>query len=439
MTEAMSTSVPRGPSSSPRVLFVSHEASRTGAPILLLHFVRWLRDHTDLDFEILLLAGGPLTADFAAVAPTHVVEALGTTQASYIEAGIAKAGFPRLSDRLKVARAQRSVDHLGGFDVLYMNSTTSALALRILPEVPPVVCSHIHELGSAFSYWFPEQDRRAMLEATDWFVACAEAVATNLVESYGVAPEQVSCHYEFIDPPTADPARAQRLRRSLGLPDDAFLVGASGVVIWRKGPDLFVQAAAALRRSDPDLDVHFVWVGGPGDERIPVEQDIAGLGLEGRVHFVGELSDPGDLFSTLDAFCLTSREDPYPLVMLEAAALGVPIVSFANGGAVEFAGDTGDLATRRAAIVPYLDAEAMGATVAHLLRDPVAAREMAGRGQRRVLDEHTIEVGAAALHAELLARAGDPASTRPIDLTRRAPRPTSPTNDPPPPALLVNQ
>jgi glycosyltransferase involved in cell wall biosynthesis len=276
-----------------------------------------------------------------------------------------------------------------------------------------------------------------MLRSTDWFVACAEAVAHNLIGGHGVAREQVSTHYEFIEPPVADPARAARLRRSFGIPSDALLVGGSGVVIWRKGPDLFVQAAAELVRQAPDLDVHFVWVGGPGYERLPIEQDIAGLGLEGRVHFVGELTDPGDLFSTLDAFCLTSREDPYPLVMLEAASLGVPVVTFANGGAVEFAGPQDDAAARRAAVVPYLDAEAMGATLAELLQDPGARLAMGRRGQRRVLEEHTIEVGAAALHAELMLRTGSgPARVRSLDLAERSRSLSPPTASPPPPAMV---
>ena len=127
----------------PRVLFVSHEATRSGAPIMFLHFLRWLRANTSLSFEILLLAGGPLADDFAAVAPTTSIEALGRSSASYFEAGIAKAGFPKAGDRLKVERVQRTVKHLRGFDALYLNSTTSALALRILPEIPPVVFSHI--------------------------------------------------------------------------------------------------------------------------------------------------------------------------------------------------------------------------------------------------------------------------------------------------------
>lgn len=412
----------------PRVLFVSHEASRTGAPMMFLHFLRWLRANTDLSFEILLLAGGPLADDFARIAPTHHIEALGRGSASYVEAGIVKAGFPGVADRVKVGRGRRSVDHLRGFDALYLNSTTSAIALRILPEIPPLVVSHIHELGSAFNYWFPHRDRQEMLSATDWFVACSDGVAVNLVGGYGVATDQVSRHYEFVDPPVVDPFRARTLRDELGIGPDAFIVGGAGAVIWRKGPDLFLQAAAALLRTHPRLDVHFVWVGGGGDEPIPIETDVAKLGLEGRVHFVGEIADPGDLFSNFDVFCVTSREDPYPLVMLEAASLAVPIVSFANGGATEFSKTGRGLDA--AVIIPYLDADDMGETVGTLLEDPDRRHALGRRGQARVLNEHTVKVAAPRLHADLLRRLGRPADAahRPggdivIDL-----RPTSQTS-----------
>lgn len=401
----------------PRVLFVAHEASRTGAPIMFLHFLRWLKENTDLSFEILLLAGGPLADEFALVAPTHRIEALGRGSASYLEAGMVKAGFPAVADRVKVCRSRRSINHLRGFDALYLNSTTSALALRILPEIPPLVVSHIHELGSAFNYWFPQRDRQEMLSATDWFVACSDAVARNLMGGYGVASSQVSRHYEFVEPPVVDHHRARSLREELGVSPDALLVGGSGAVIWRKGPDLFVQAAAALMRSNPDLDVHFVWVGGGGDEPIPIESDIAKLGLEDRVHFVGEIVDPGDLFSTFEVFCVTSREDPYPLVMLEAAALGVPIVSFANGGATEFAGSSDANDAPRAVIIPYLDADAMGAAVAALLRDPDQRRSLGRLGQARVLDEHTVAVAAPDLYRDLMIHLGQPVArtARPAD------------------------
>lgn len=382
---------------------MAHEATRSGAPMVLLHLVRWLRESTDLSFEILLLAGGPLAEQFAAVAPTTTVEALGRGPVSYLEAGIARAGFPTASDRLKVQRAQRRVHALRGFDAVYLNSATSALALRILPEIPPLVISHIHELGTAFSHWFPDRDRRQMLEVTDRFVACSDGVADCLIDGFGVPRERVSRHYEFIEPPSARPGRTDELRRVLGIPDGAAVIGGSGSVIWRKGPDLFVQLVAAVRRRRPDLDLHGVWVGGGGDEPVPVDQDALGLGLEGLVHFVGELEHPADLIAGLDVFCLTSREDPYPLVMLEAAALGVPVVAFANGGVVEFAGEAADRDARRAAVVPYLDVGALADEVAALLDDPDRRGALAERGRDRVLTEHAVEVAAPALYEEILS------------------------------------
>ena len=135
---------------------------------------------------------------------------------------------------------------------------------------------------------------------------------------------------------------------------------------------------------------------------MPLDSDISKLGLDGRVHFVGEVTNPADLFSVLDVFLVTSREDPYPLVMLEAAALGVPIVSFANGGSVEFAGDQND--SPRAVIVPYLDVEGMAASVAELIEDDETRIAIGKRGQERVLNEHTVDVAAAALFEELMTR-----------------------------------
>ncbi len=311
--------------STPRVLFVAHEATRTGAPIMLLHFLRWIREHTDLEFEVLLLSGGAMVAEFSAVATTHLLSARGMAPVTYVEAGMVRAGLSRSADTMKLGRLRRASRNLTGYDALYLNSTTSALALRFLPEIPPVVFSHVHELDSAFAYWFPKEQRNAMLSKTDWFVTCADAVSRNLVAAHGVERSRIRRHYEFINPPIAEHEGSLATRRDLGIPDTAFVVGSVGQVIWRKAPDLFLQAAADLRRRRPDIDAHFVWIGGVDPRDLtPVATDLVRLGLADRMHFVGEVAAPADLLATFDVFCLTSREDPFPLVMLEAAALGVP-------------------------------------------------------------------------------------------------------------------
>src|SRR5258708_36960703 len=55
----------------PRVLFVSHDASRTGSPMVLLTLQRWLRANLDIDIRTLLLEGGPLEAEFEALGRVH--------------------------------------------------------------------------------------------------------------------------------------------------------------------------------------------------------------------------------------------------------------------------------------------------------------------------------------------------------------------------------
>jgi hypothetical protein len=54
------------------ILFISHDALRTGAPIVFLNFLRWFKENTDIPFKILLRNGGPLESEFAKLAPTIV-------------------------------------------------------------------------------------------------------------------------------------------------------------------------------------------------------------------------------------------------------------------------------------------------------------------------------------------------------------------------------
>ena len=55
-----------------QILFISHDASRTGAPILLLNFLRWFKQNTDIPFRIILAKTGELEPYFKELAPTFV-------------------------------------------------------------------------------------------------------------------------------------------------------------------------------------------------------------------------------------------------------------------------------------------------------------------------------------------------------------------------------
>jgi glycosyltransferase involved in cell wall biosynthesis len=94
-------------------------------------------------------------------------------------------------------------------------------------------------------------------------------------------------------------------------------------------------------------------------------------------------------YDASDIFLLTSREDPFPLVMLEAASRSLPIVCFANsGGAPEFVEKDAGL------IVPDFNTDKMAEEVMRLLSLPELRSSMGKAGQQKILNRFTLEIGA---------------------------------------------
>jgi len=92
------------------------------------------------------------------------------------------------------------------------------------------------------------------------------------------------------------------------------------------------------------------------------------------------------VFAAMDIFALTSREDPFPLVMLEAAAMEVPMICFGkSGGGPEFAAGGAGI------VVPYLDVRAFASEVARLADDAERRRAIGKLASKRVADCFTID------------------------------------------------
>ncbi len=252
--------------------------------------------------------------------------------------------------------------------------------------------SHVHELEWWLGYRTSAPDLGFTKDVTDHYIACSRVTSESLVSTQGVPPERITlCHaFVGIDEVQLVRARADRhvTRRRLGISPDALVVGGVGTMDWRKGPDLFVQLAAMVTRRLPDQDVHFVWAGGDaaGPTRGGLVMDARRLGLGDRIRFVGPLEHLAELFAAMDVFALTSREDPFPLVMLEAAAAGVPLVCFAGGGgAPEFAHpDAGRVAA-------YLDVAGMATAVSDLLEREEERQRMGQIAADRVRKRHTVD------------------------------------------------
>lgn len=378
---------------SKKVLFISHDASRTGAPIFLLHFLRWLKANTSVPFEIVLRIGGELEAEFRSLAPAF---ALGrpVSTGGRIAAKLSRGfGLRSVSNQIAVHDFK---NHFAGgkFALIYSNTVTNTAALDLLSGLQcPVIC-HVHELD----YWIRHQqgvsDFNHMQGYVQHYIAASEAVKRNLVESHGVPEQRIDVVHEFIpvlrSSAGGHPDVNRRVRAELGIPGEAFVIGAGGTIDWRKGADLFVQLAGAVYRQCPDSSVYFLWIGRriEGPCYTALWHDVEKLGLERQVKFVGFKSNPIDYFATVDVFSLVSREDPFPLVCLEAATCGKPIICFdRSGGAKEFVEDDCGF------VVPYLDIETMAKKVVDLLKCPVLSERLGKRAAQKVRERHDVGVG----------------------------------------------
>jgi len=378
--------------SSPEVLFVSHDAGRTGAPLVLLNFQRWLKKHTDLKITTILRRSGPLEPEFAALGETFLI------QVARWERILRERGASRLASKVgsnKRLAALRDRPH----QLIYSNTITNGDVLRILARPGLPVITHVHELN----YWINRSgpdNWRDVCRHTTKFVAVSEAVSRNLQQYHQIPSDRIEVVHEFIPVDgqitnNHEMDRGCAMRERLAIPANAFVVGGSGYETWRKGKDLFVQLAALLRRRSPSRPFIFVWVGAQGDEeeRRQLQHDIEMAGIGDIFRWTGEVSNPLDYFACLDSFALVSREDPFPLVCLEAALMEKPIVCFAG------AGGTAELIEQDSGfVVPYLDLNIMADKLLLLAEDEELQRRMGACGAAKVRERFSLEVMAPRLH-----------------------------------------
>jgi glycosyltransferase involved in cell wall biosynthesis len=376
------------------VLFVSHDAFRAGATIFLINFLRWLKENADIPFQILICKRGELDGDFEKLAPVWYLGSREGRKAALTSAIRSLTGRSDTSRMLGFSQLASRIGSATDVGLIYSNTVANGRAVDSLSVLCCPVLTHVHELELAI-HTFGGKDFEHVKRHTDRFVAVSNAVRDNLIARHGIPKAKVERIYGFVPTtarPRADPADLRRaLAAEIGIPENARIVGGCGTVDWRKGCDLFLQLALLMRKRYPAIPVHLLWLGAklPGDYLHALQHDLELAGLAGFVHFIGPRANPLDYIATFDVFALVSREDPFPLVVMEAASLGIPTVCFEGaGGGREFVeNDAG-------CVVPYLDLDAMATRVVDLLRTDQLRRKLGQRAQDKVRERHDVNVQA---------------------------------------------
>ena len=308
-----------------RIAVVCHEASLTGAPRIGFDVAASLAERHET--TLLVKRGGPLI-DFPGYA---------ALRGGYrcLDTG------HELSDRTyreRVDDARVVLEDLAP-DVVYVNSVASGDWCEAGALAGVRVALHTHETRDSLPGLLSSVCNPRVLRWTDLLVGASRGAIEDIEE---LTATTVRRHFElgiFVD---ADTVLGQSKARvptpvtadGTPLPDgdatERHAVGMCGLAQPRKGADLFFEVAKRL----PDHD--FVWIG----PWAPPETDLNGATVERfrkerlpNFYLTGLVDNPYAHLRRIDAFVLTSREDPNPLVIAEALLLGKAVLAFSGTGA----------------------------------------------------------------------------------------------------------
>jgi glycosyltransferase involved in cell wall biosynthesis len=215
---------------------------------------------------------------------------------------------------------------------------------------------------------------------TSHIIAVSFSIRNFLCQEENVSADKISVVRNSVDLNLFSPQNGlgtrQKMRKKWDLPAGALIVGGVGRLEQQKNFSLFLEVAAEVSAQLPQA--MFV-IAGEGRDRSLLEDLSRKLGIEKKVRFPGFVKEMPEFYQSLDLLLLTSDFEGTPLTVLEALAMGLPVVASKVDGSAEILEDGND-----AFLVPPKDKELFVHKVCQLLADRDLAQRMALTGQKKV-------------------------------------------------------
>ncbi|WP_341225626.1 glycosyltransferase family 4 protein [uncultured Arcticibacterium sp.] len=373
--------------SKPNILFVSHDANRAGAQLFLLNIMKDFKAAGYGVQLLFLLKWGPLLSEFEEVCEVKESPKQSKKKSKILSKLIKTDSKKDFKEFIKEGYSSEKIDFI------YANTIATACSATQIKEVLQVpLISHIHELQFSLDLYAGKSEKENLLKSSDGIIACSQAVKDNLVEGDSRLAAKTTVIHSFVDNESVlklfKNAVPKSIKEEFKLPQDAFLAGACGNAEWRKGLDIFISLVNAIKQKNPSKKIHFVWIGlkPEGKYYEQIMYDVRKMGIADYVTFISPTPKAVEIINALDVFVVSSREDPFPLVMLEAALCQKPILGFKNtGGCSEFVKDEAGI------LAEYLDVDGMAKNLLYLSDHKDIGETKGKNGHNSILKNYSFE------------------------------------------------
>ncbi len=266
----------------------------------------------------------------------------------------------------------------GGFDILYMNNQPSSNLEGILAaREAGIPCIQHARIEARLN----KVEADAVNRSVEKVICVSKGVLDALVKS-GVSPDRCAVVHNGVDCSMRPERKSVDVRKSLGIGQDAVVVGAVGSLVKRKRVDLLLKAFGELR----GVENARCLVVGDGPETQKLKALASRLGITDKTLFTGFSPDALSFMNCMDIFVLASEKEGLPRVILEAMLLKKPVIAFDVTGPSELVidGKTGVLLKNDARF-------SLAKALEGLLKDRALMSSMGEAGHKRVVEEFNME------------------------------------------------
>ena len=242
-----------------KILFISHDGSRTGAPLVLINLLKFIKTNSQIDCSLILLSGGSYVNEFSESVNGSMIIGIPKGRRLNRLKFYLRAFVNHIREPKKNANPWKILNNR--YDFVYGNTIVSArFGYYISQKNKSKFILHVHELEYSGKVFYSNWNRDINYDGVFKFIAISNYSLTTCIKQWNIPLDKLTKVSGFIDIQNIKVPLVSEgeIRKQLCL-RSSFVVGGCGVASWRKGFDLFINLCKLSKKYEKNWE--FIWVG----------------------------------------------------------------------------------------------------------------------------------------------------------------------------------